>query len=314
MCMITYLAPGVEVPVAGIRNGASWNDDGHGWAIAAEPGVMLRERYMDAETALSTFVASRAAYPDAPALFHSRWATHGTTNVANVHPFPVGGMGSDVVVAHNGILPKTFHPLQGDKRSDTRIMADEWLASMTRGGFSRRERKRIGQAIGTGNKLAILSVSPALDKPRGFLVNGHLGVHMNNGVWYSNRDYLYYWTPKEKYSWIGGGYTGGTGKTGNGYSTSGSVNVNYVSTITDTSETHSFEDSRKTNRSEWALREDECPWCFSYNVDLQNNVCRVCDTCLDCMVPLMDCMCRYGPESGTSKALARIDDEDGYVS
>lgn len=251
MCMITYLPEGIECPSEEIHNGGTWNTDGHGWAIAAATRVMVGARFMGLDQALSTFEIARKAFPDAPAVFHSRWATHGATNVSNVHPFPIGKY---AVVAHNGILPPKFHPHGKDARSDTAILAANYMPGWSTmiGHWSRKSRKRIGRIIGTGNKLAILSVSPALDRPMGYLVNGSAG-HWDSttGAWFSNHDYQYEWTPK---------YRKVTGWA-------------------------MVDDYKSTNATM------ECGVCFAYDVDPMTRICRSCLSCMDCAEHVADCDC-----------------------
>lgn len=270
MCNITYLPSGVPVPEIEIRNAASWNDDGHGWAIAAETGVLLTSRHMDVDSAMETFKATRKAFPNSPAMFHSRWATHGTVTLDNVHPFTVGKYAA---VAHNGILPSKFQPQKGsavEHMSDTAIMARYWLAgrAQTAGIWTRRERRRIANIIGKGNKLCILSVSPYLPEPKGYLVNAEQGTwDKYTGAWFSSDSYLYAWTPK-KYQSRGGWLWG-----------------------SDYDEWDSFTSSPKTGAP------DKCPNCkTSQGIDLGSGVCLHCDFCLDCLFPLRECMCHY-PES-----------------
>lgn len=277
MCMITYLPPLVKTPVEGIRNGTIWNDDGHGWAVAADTGLMITGRYMDAEIALQTFTTVREAFPHAPALFHSRWATHGLVNTKNVHPFYVDD--KDTVVAHNGILPDAFHPSLKDTRSDTAIMAQEWLGRQTKGQWTRKERRRIGSLIGGSNKLAILSVSAELRKPKGFLVNADRG-EWDHGVWYSNSDYL----GRPRYS--SASVSGGMLWIGDAYKNDG-WNVNK---------------ERRDSAYHAFSGEGHCPNCGSEDgVDLVANACRDCDWCIDCWEPCSQCAC-YVPRTATAPA------------
>lgn len=288
MCMLTYLPAGVKVPMEELSNGGTWNNDGHGWAVAAEIGNMITGHYMDKELALITFKAAREAFPDSPAMFHSRWATHGTVDTSNVHPFPVGRY---AVMGHNGILPmrvKTnvreyrFQPVGKDTRSDTRILAEEYMMKLSpRGIFSRRERRWMGALIGKQNKLCILSVSPKLERPRGLLVNANSG-NWHRGAWFSNYDYEHTMAAYRHYSkhWDDA-YAMGKGET----------DPKDLST-------HSGDGIGKS----LALRDDECRWCLGVGGLNDWNVCDYCQTCQDCAQNLDNCMCSYGGKSAKDSA------------
>lgn len=282
MCMITYLAPGIDVPVDGIRNGASWNDDGHGWAVAADTGLILMGKSMDVEIALDAFMDCRSEFPGAPALFHSRWATHGVTDVTNVHPFYVG-RSTDTVVAHNGVLPQVFHPGKGDTRSDTHVFADDWLGKQSYGNWTRRERAMIAGIIGSGNKLVILSASKKLSEPRGYVINRNAGwLDDKTGAWFSNSDYRMNHTYRPKYSghWSSGVTVIGTPKKD------------------DDKKESSTDDSKSATYH--AFNDGKCPHCDAEgSVSSATNICRECEWCIDCWEHITECMC-YVPDSKTT--------------
>ena len=274
MCMITYLPAGVMPDLDAIENGATYNRDGHGWAVAAETGVILQAHYMDIDVALVTFEATRRAFPDAPALFHSRFATHGSTSLANVHPFNVGRW---AVVAHNGILPTKFQPRGKDDRSDTAILADEFLSNWASisGVWSRRGKRRVGRIIGSGNKLCILSASPYLERPKGILVNAHMG-EWSDGAWYSNKDY------RARYNRHDDWWTADEGWWSTPKGSTSIVEIGRKATAEDV----------YTDRT--------CILCGTKGqIDIVSNVCLACDSCLDCLEPMRACQCHY-PESSLS--------------
>lgn len=188
MCILSYLPPNTPVDVDGLFNGGLNNPDGHGWAIAAGEFVVTGKS-LDLAEALDEFVGEREHYPDGPALFHSRWATHGSVRIDNTHPFPMGGS-PQTVVAHNGILPKSAHPAKGDDRSDTRKFAEEILPRQ----FRRLDRASVQHALsqwcGRGNKLVILTVDPRYRRSA-YIVNEAAGEwDRETGIWHSNGDYL----------------------------------------------------------------------------------------------------------------------------
>ncbi|AYE99639.1 glucosamine 6-phosphate synthetase (plasmid) [Mycobacterium paragordonae] len=192
MCILSFLPAGVGADVESLFNGGISNPHGHGWAIVTGERVLVGKS-LDLTEALDGFAVARDEHLEGPALFHSRWATHGGLGVSNVHPFSVGG-GRRTVVAHNGILPRIAHPEPGDERSDTRKFADEILPTR----FRRLDRPAAFKALsawcGSGNKLVILTVDPRYSS-NAYVVNEEAGQwDPTTGIWHSNGDYrAAYW-------------------------------------------------------------------------------------------------------------------------
>ena len=186
MCMLTYIPGGTTPDPAALYNGASLNDQGHGYAIVADNSIIV-ERGMDATDVIESFIVAREQHPEGPALFHSRWATHGAVTVDNCHPFQVGD-DRNTVVAHNGILPAALRPGRGDDRSDTRVLAEDYLPTEPFGSLGRRRsRARLAKMITETNKLAILTVNRRY-RGNAYLVNESSG-YWAGGIWYSNNDF-----------------------------------------------------------------------------------------------------------------------------
>jgi glutamine amidotransferase len=184
MCLLTYLPAGVLPDTDALLNGIVVNQDGHGFAIVAGDRLVI-ERGMDGEQLVAAFERARRRHRDGPALFHSRYATHGVADLDNCHPFHVGG---DVrtVVAHNGVLPATVQPRRGDPRSDTRYAAEVYLPQA--GGLHlRRTRQRLERWMTPFNKLVLLTVDHRF-KQQGYVLNEASGI-WDDGIWYSNDDY-----------------------------------------------------------------------------------------------------------------------------
>src|SRR5919197_328019 len=130
--------------------------------------------------------APRHAHPHGPALFHSRFGTHGKRTIDNCHPFPIGG-DNRTVMAHNGILPAVVQPAKGDPRCDTRIAAEDFLPLL--GPLrARRTRLRLQQWMTPRNKIVILTVDQRF-KDRAYILNEEAGI-WDGGIWYSNDGYL----------------------------------------------------------------------------------------------------------------------------
>lgn len=204
MCILHYVPDNIAPDRDALRNGALNNPDGHGWAIASpEFEHVLVGHSLSMNEAISDFMDMRSVYMDGPALFHSRWATHGSVKEENCHPFYVAN-DKRTVLAHNGILPADAHPVKGDDRSDTRILADELLTER----YAKLDRKGTRRALATwagrGNKLLILTNDPKYRR-NVYLVNAAAGTWDNEtGMWHSNTSYLYAPTWKSSaYSWQG---------------------------------------------------------------------------------------------------------------
>jgi predicted glutamine amidotransferase len=187
MCMLTYLPATVQPNIDALATGSALNDDGHGFAIVTADRLLVR-RGMDAERMLATFARLRAKHPDGPALFHSRFATHGGITKANIHPFRVGA-DRLTVLAHNGILPAGVQPGKNDRRSDTRIAAEDVLTATPFESFDDWATvRRIETWMGAGNKIVVLTVNPRY-REHAYVLNEGSGV-WDGDTWYSNTDYL----------------------------------------------------------------------------------------------------------------------------
>ncbi|WIV52954.1 hypothetical protein [Amycolatopsis nalaikhensis] len=125
--MLTYLPAGTQLDTTTLANGTVHNNDGHGYAIV-DGDRIITGRGMNAAAVIDEFTAPRGLHPDQPALFHSRFATHGPVTDDNIHPFPIGG-DPRTLLAHNGVLPQEAHPSRQDPRSDTRIAAVNILSA-----------------------------------------------------------------------------------------------------------------------------------------------------------------------------------------
>jgi predicted glutamine amidotransferase len=187
MCMITYVPAGVDIPTEGIACSAKINDDGHGFMLGSKEEGLVFFRSMNFEETMTELRERRNL--DEPVVFHSRYATHGTTNLYNVHPFYLGDESYDQTgMVHNGILPAKFQPDYKDERSDTRILAS-LLGNVpynSHGIPSRRQGKYLAKVIGAGNKLVFMSMKTGAPKVR--IVNQEAGV-WTDGVWFSNTGY-----------------------------------------------------------------------------------------------------------------------------
>ncbi|MGW0052582.1 class II glutamine amidotransferase [Nocardia nova] len=186
MCLLTYYSAGAAIDTSALRFGAEANPDGHGFAIVAGDRIITGHG-MNAPTVIDAFARTRADHPDGPALFHSRYATRGAIELSNCHPFRLGG-DRRTVLAHNGTLPKRVHPRAYDRRSDTRIAAEDYLPTQPFGPIDTAAGAR-GLAGWLGSsKLVILTVDRAYSHTA-YLFGERAGQWVG-GIWYSNHSYL----------------------------------------------------------------------------------------------------------------------------
>lgn len=262
MCILSFIPAGIGISEAGIEslwNGGINNPDGHGYAIASPDGMVVGKS-LRLDECLSDFIDARERYTDSPALFHSRWATHGSIRTGNCHPFYVG-QSNMTVLAHNGVLPKSAHPKSGDDRSDTAIMAEELLPRQWRRLDKPSVRNSLTQYCGRGNKLVILTVDPKYRKNH-YLINESRGNWDTvTGIWHSNYDYMYV--------------------VGNSYKATADAALGINCGMFD------FDDSDLIDPT-------ACDLCNQRVNDY--GICTTCGTCQDCYEFEQDCLCHI-PES-----------------
>lgn len=184
MCLLTYYPAGVGVDTEALDNGATFNDDGHGFAIVTRDRLIIRKS-MTAWKLIDQFAEIREEHKDGPALFHSRLATSGDVTTKQCHPFFVGN-DPLTVVGHNGIISHCT-PKKSDPRSDTQIFAEHHLPQRNLDGA--RSRKKLAKWL-QGDKIVVLTVNPDY-KANAYLINERYGF-WEDGVWYSNRGYRSY--------------------------------------------------------------------------------------------------------------------------
>ena len=185
MCLLTYLPAGVTPDLAALRTGTTVNPDGHGYAVVAGDRLLVGKG-LDADVVLAEFAKARDAHPNGAALFHSRFRTHGHYDLANCHPFAVGG-DRRTVVAHNGILPAAVRPAPTDRRSDTRIAAEQFIPTL--GPLhQRRTRLRLQRWMGPNNLMVLLTVDRRY-RQNAYVLNEPSGIWQGD-IWYSNDGYL----------------------------------------------------------------------------------------------------------------------------
>lgn len=279
MCLLTvFPMPDLldDKTIGRLYNGADSNPDGHGWAVVAG-NRMLVGHSMSEDDAIQAFADAYREFATGPALFHSRFATHGTTNLANTHPFKAGNL-TDTYVAHNGILPKDAHPGEGDWRSDTRIFAEDILPKKYVRLDSPKVRGHLDDWMGY-NKIAVLTVNPRFR--RNLYLFGIDRGEFADGVWFSNDDYngrYRRWFARQEAA-SSFGYGGWSGLGSGGWDVDDAVPATSVPAADSSSDDD----------------DEACVWCHMKTVNVAN-VCECCGTCQDCYEPYRECQCYYAGE------------------
>lgn len=258
--------------------GACKNPHGFGFAIDTGSGI-ISERSMSAKKSIARFLELREQYPNGYAMWHARYATHGVKNELNCHPFKVVGE-HDTYLAHNGVLD--IHIPKGDKRSDTRIMAEELLPRL--GGVSALDDDYVYDMISSwasGNKVVVMTNDPTAQY-KIYIINESLGSWDDNGIWWSNNSY------KPVVS---------TPRTTTYNYTYGEPSVYDIVATDSHFDPSIYEDSKF-----------ECPNCEALIDTWENEYyCPMCESCFECEANFLECLC-YNP---SNKKM--ILDEYGYT-
>ena len=282
MCMLCVMPPGVIPNRSKLENSALNNPHGFGFAIAVpSESRIICERTMDPDESINRFLELRTLYPEGYAMWHARFATHGSETVENCHPFIVGG---DVrtYLAHNGILGVT--PNKGDDRSDTRLFAEEVLPGM--GGVTALDNDYVWEMLedfAYGSKVCILTVDPAA-KAQCYLLNEKDGAFDEHKVWWSNKscEINYYVTS---------------------VSTKGSSGTFKPSIVTNYLSDDSYE--MLANAYDPITGMYKCTNCDEHmtweDLSEADNTCIACGFCLDCSSVYQDCLCRYSSDQKYDK-------------
>jgi predicted glutamine amidotransferase len=303
MCHLAYCPPGATPTEDHLINAATSNDDGHGFAFVVGKGL-LTYKSMDAVDAIENFMTTRERYPDVPALWHSRWATHGVVDEYNVHPFFVSNDAS-TVLAHNGIL-NNLQMSKKERRSDTRFFAESIFPQA--GHLDDPEtHNRMKKWLNSG-KFVILTTNKKYEKSAYIFGEDNGTWHGTTNVWHSNYDYLPTMTKYAGVTGYGSGYAGGWGD--DDYDRY--WDARSVETI-----------GKKFMESKGAFEMPKCNLCDDdEGFDPASNFCWTCDHCNDCLKLIPECDCYDSArsahsvtESGRQVARKHDDDElDEYPS
>ena len=273
MCLLMVANPNAMPTDDQLMCACANNPDGFGYAVHTGKTI-ITGRGMNHDDVIDRFLTTREKHMNGWAMFHARFTTHGSTVKENCHPFRVGGS-RETILAHNGILSNVKIPT-GDKRSDTRVFAEDLLPKRLNILDSKKKFKKLERWAG-GSKVAVFTTDRRLNKAV-YIINEKLGNWDNDGIWWSNSSYQqsYYTYPKAPTSrWIPAyDIANGTQK--------------YVIDGNDI--------------TEFVEEGMACSYCghFFTESDYHHGYCQTCWTCMECQDFEESCMC-YRPAYKVNK-------------
>jgi glutamine amidotransferase len=185
MCLLVVASPNSTPKKKDLECASCNNPHGFGFAVITPNGIVTG-RGMSAKKVIKQFLEVRKEFPNSYAMFHARYATHGVKNEDNCHPFKVPS-NPQTYLAHNGILDIAIKA--GDRRSDTRIFAEDTLPSM--GGVAALDDPHVWTMLSKwslGSKIVVFTLDPAA-KEQCYIINESSGHWDNEGMWWSNDGY-----------------------------------------------------------------------------------------------------------------------------
>jgi glutamine amidotransferase len=186
MCLLVVASPNSTPKKKDLECASCNNPHGFGFAVITPNGIVTG-RGMSAKKVIKRFLEVRKEFPDSYAMYHARYATHGVKNEDNCHPFKVPS-NPDTYLAHNGILNVDIKA--GDRRSDTRIFAEDILPAM--GGVTALDDDHVWSMVSkwsVGSKVVIFTLDPRA-KDNCYIINESAGHWDNEGMWWSNYGYM----------------------------------------------------------------------------------------------------------------------------
>ncbi len=200
MCLLVVASPNSTPKKKDLDCASCNNPHGFGYAVVTPNGIVTGKG-MSAKKVIKEFLEVRKQFPESYAMYHARYATHGVKNEDNCHPFKVPS-NPDTYLAHNGILDIDIKA--GDRRSDTRIFAEDTLPAM--GGVTALDDDHVWNMVSkwaTGSKIVVFTLDPKAQETC-YIVNEAAGHWDNEGMWWSNSTYKtsnwssYITTPADK--------------------------------------------------------------------------------------------------------------------
>lgn len=182
MCLAIYQPAKNQISESNLYEGFRNNPDGAGFMYFDENGALQLFKSMHYEEFIDAYEKAWALHGQySPFSIHFRWATHGTKDISNVHPFRLN---EHVGVLHNGIIDCI---ITDKKMSDTAAFVRDYLGSLPENWYDSEFLVDMVEDFTRGSKLVIMTNQPGAEYCA-YIINEKLG-HWDNKVWYSNNSY-----------------------------------------------------------------------------------------------------------------------------
>jgi hypothetical protein len=182
MCLAIFQPAGAVVPEDYLKEGFRNNPHGAGFMYFDERGELRTYKSMYFDSFIAEYERQWAMHgQESPFAIHFRYATHGTTDITNVHPFV---MNKNVAVMHNGIIDCI---ITDKKMSDTAAFVRDYLGALPRNFQDNEFLFEMVEDYTHGSKLILMTNDPQAQYSA-YIFNEGSG-HWKDGVWYSNATY-----------------------------------------------------------------------------------------------------------------------------
>lgn len=190
MCLAMATTKGAKLDKGMLFRGWTNNPHGAGFAYVNDRGVLtIRKgfmKYNDFEAALNEAYGKFGQ--DSPFLIHMRYATRGTVNKSNTHPFAITPQsGPHGAYIHNGTMFDPAGNWKGttqDMKSDSRVFGAV-LNNILSLDVVKAAKEELERYLTSRNRIAFLYEDKSL-----VIINEGVGF-WEKGVWYSNHSCTY---------------------------------------------------------------------------------------------------------------------------
>ena len=190
MCLL--IAQNKNSKVSNKKLGVAWsrNHDGVGYAFCKNGKITVR-KFMEFKPFKNSFNTDVKKYgSESSFLIHFRFATHGKTDLTNVHPFKIN---DNLVFGHNGVINEVK---TDNKLSDTQVFNNIILKNLDVKFLESETLRFLIESFIGSSKLVFLDNYGKID-----IINEGLGHWSEDkNIWFSNDGYK-----KQKTYFINGG-------------------------------------------------------------------------------------------------------------